>query len=141
MNPLLLVDDSPVMRALVLRVVRDAGLETEAHTGLEVLEADSSTAALTALRRAAGVPLVLCDTGMPGLGGIELVRALRRERPAGAAFVVAMTNVGDRATAERASAAGADAVVERPFDARTLTRVVEPWSRARRAADHARIAS
>ncbi len=65
----LIVDDSSVMRKIVERSLRQAGLELE-----EVVEAGNGAEALAALGKGA-VDLILCDINMPVMDGLEFVRA------------------------------------------------------------------
>lgn len=136
MNKLLLVDDSASIRSIMTRVLREAALDVG-----EIVEADSLATAVDAVRRDADVGIVLADMGLPGLGGIELVRALRRIRPSGSLAIVAICNVGDAPSAQLSIDAGADAHVERPFTALRIRAVVEPLLGACAATSERRIAS
>ncbi|HEX6643188.1 MAG TPA: response regulator [Gemmatimonadales bacterium] len=70
----LVVEDEPVVRRLVRSALEEAGYA--------VLEAGDGVEALTTLRRTDGqVKLVLSDVVMPRMGGQELARELREERP------------------------------------------------------------
>ena len=64
----LIVDDSSVMRKIVERSLRQAGIELE-----KVLEASNGAEALVALQDNA-VDLILCDINMPVMDGLEFVR-------------------------------------------------------------------
>jgi two-component system chemotaxis response regulator CheY len=70
---ILIVDDSPVIRAVIKRVVAMSGLNTE-----HVLEAGDGQQALDAMRRSP-VDLVLSDINMPVMGGEELLRAMQAD--------------------------------------------------------------
>ena len=72
-KPLLLVDDDPTNQDLLSRRLKRAGYSTEvAGSGYEALD-------VLARRE---VELVLLDSMMPGISGIELLRQLRqRTRP------------------------------------------------------------
>jgi CheY-like chemotaxis protein len=70
----LVVDDEPTVRMLIVDVVK--GL------GLDVLEAADGAGGLSALRTMDHVDLLITDVGMPGgMSGQELVAAVREERP------------------------------------------------------------
>lgn len=69
----LIVDDSPVMRGFIRRVMGLTGLEVGA-----CLEASEGREALAHLRRQA-VDLVLTDINMPGMNGEELLRQMKFE--------------------------------------------------------------
>jgi two-component system chemotaxis response regulator CheY len=66
----LIVDDSSVMRKIVERSLRQAGIELD-----KVVEAGNGAEALTALRNEA-VDLILCDINMPVMDGLEFVKCL-----------------------------------------------------------------
>src|ERR1019366_7971698 len=66
----LIVDDSSVMRKIVERSLRQAGIELE-----KVVEASNGAEALTALHNNV-VDLILCDINMPVMDGLEFVRAV-----------------------------------------------------------------
>jgi CheY-like chemotaxis protein len=75
--------------------------------GFEVAQALDGPAAL-ALAPQFGPDVVLCDVGLPGMDGYEVVRALRAlftDRPM---VVAALTGYGDRRDLERAAQAGFD---------------------------------
>ncbi len=77
---LLLAEDDPAVRRLAARVLRETGLEVvEAADGAEALE---RAAALGERLR-----LVVTDAVMPQLGGAELARRLREQRPSLAILV------------------------------------------------------
>lgn len=66
----LIVDDSAVMRKIVERSLRQAGIELE-----KVVEAGNGAEALGVLRDNA-VDLILCDINMPVMDGLEFVRQM-----------------------------------------------------------------
>jgi CheY-like chemotaxis protein len=72
MNTILVVDDEPDIRELLVDILRDEGYVT--------LAAGDGVAALEVLRETA-IDVVIADTMMPRLGGVELVRWMR-EHPA-----------------------------------------------------------
>jgi two-component system, chemotaxis family, chemotaxis protein CheY len=104
---LLVVDDSRVMRQIVVRTLRQAG-----YDGHEVVEAVDGVDALAKMGERAP-DLVLSDWNMPNMTGIELLRALRGngiDVPFG--FV---TSEGSDDMREVAQAAGAQFVIVKPF--------------------------
>ncbi len=106
---ILIVDDSKVMRAIVKRTLRQAGLgaaETE-----EAVNGVDALAKLTDF----GPDLVLCDWNMPEMNGIELLEQLRADGnqvPFG--FV---TSEGSDGMRSRAASAGAAFLIAKPFTA------------------------
>jgi DNA-binding NtrC family response regulator len=105
----LVIDDEPVVRAAVSRVL-------EAN-GLRVATADDAASGLghPAL---ADCRLVLCDLMLPDRSGTEVLRELARRRPD--LPVVLITGYATSDHAERAREAGAAAFLAKPFEAREL---------------------
>ncbi len=104
----LVVDDSKVMRLIVMRTLRQAGFAcdvTEAVDGKQALE----------VIRTAPPDLVLSDWNMPEMTGIELLETLRAEgSPVKVGFV---TTEGTAQMRTRATAAGALFLIAKPFTA------------------------
>jgi signal transduction histidine kinase/CheY-like chemotaxis protein len=70
----LLVDDDSDVRAVAAAMLDEAGYE--------VIEAGGGAAALECLDREGGrVRLLIADVAMPGMSGVELAQAARRNRP------------------------------------------------------------
>jgi two-component system cell cycle sensor histidine kinase/response regulator CckA len=71
---ILVVDDEPMVRALIARVLTDEGYE--------VVAAANGQAALDAARRAeVGFDLIITNNYMPGLSGPELIARVRKDFP------------------------------------------------------------
>lgn len=99
----LVVDDDPAMRALLVQVLgRDGHTVSQARHGLEAL------AALQAF----AFDVVLLDVRMPGLGGIEVLSMLPLPRP----ITLVMTGFPDRNVEIAARELGATAVLAKPFE-------------------------
>jgi DNA-binding NtrC family response regulator len=107
----LVIDDEPVVRAAVQRVL-------EAH-GLRVDDAASGLAYpwLSSCR------LVLCDLMLPDLSGTEVLHEIHRRHPG--LPVVLITGYATPDHAVRAREAGAAAFLAKPFEARELMQCVE----------------
>jgi len=104
---ILIVDDSRVMRQIVVRTLRQAG-----YAGHEVVEAANGREGLAAVREHTP-DLVLSDWNMPEMNGIDLLESLRaggQTVPFG--FV---TSEGSPEMASRAQQAGALFVITKPF--------------------------
>jgi ribonuclease P protein subunit RPR2 len=112
---ILLVDDEPALREL-LRVTFEGA-------SIDVIEAASGEEALSLLT--VGVPdAIVLDLRMPGIGGADLCRRLRRAEETGDTPIVVLSG-GDEADLERARKAGADEVMKKPFSPLELIAVVE----------------
>ncbi len=104
---LLIVDDSRVMRQIVVRTLRQAG-----YGGHDVVEAADGLDALAKMDERPP-DLVLSDWNMPNMSGLELLRTLRADGnrvPFG--FVTSEGSDDMREVAERA---GAHFVIVKPF--------------------------
>jgi len=100
---ILIVDDDPQIR----RVLRT----TLASRGYEVSDARSGEEALEAMRDRP-FDLVLMDINMPGMGGVEACRALRRDSDAAIIMLTVRNTEEDKV---EALDAGADDYVTKPF--------------------------
>lgn len=80
----LVVDDEPLVRAFVVRALRD--------TGYGVVEADSAERAMEILHvNRQSIAFLLSDVGLPGASGAELVRRARRLWPELPALLMSAT--------------------------------------------------
>ena len=116
----LIVDDSSVMRKIIERSLRQAGLGFTA-----VLEAGNGAEALTLL---AGnrVELILCDINMPVMNGIEFVKQLSTVENARGVPIVMITTEGSESQVVQALSAGARGYIRKPFTAEQLKEQVLP---------------
>lgn len=104
---ILVVDDSRVMRQIIMRTLRQAGFDVtqlvEASNGLEALS----------LFHHLRPDLVLSDWNMPEVSGLELLDAVRRSG-SGALFGL-VTSESSPDMRERAMDAGASFLIPKPF--------------------------
>jgi two-component system chemotaxis response regulator CheY len=105
----LIVDDSSVMRKIVERSLRQAGIELE-----KVLEASNGAEALTVLHNNA-VDLILCDINMPVMDGLEFVREAVKLDSAKGVPIVMITTEGSESHVVQALTAGARGYIRKPF--------------------------
>jgi len=101
---ILVVDDDPEMRALLLDVLHSEGYE--------VLEAKDGTEAVLALR-ARRFDLILMDKNMPGPSGLDLLPGFRRVCPD--SKIILMTAFGDVPSYMEAVEKGAAEYLFKPF--------------------------
>ena len=109
----LIVDDHEPTRALLARVLRSAGVA-------DVRDSDSAERALAMLAERAA-DLILVDNRMPGMNGLDFIRAVRADPRLAQARIVMLT--GDDACSV-AVAAGADAVLTKPATPSEMLRAV-----------------
>ena len=108
MKTILVVDDEPG----IVRLVRDY-LE---HSGFTVLAASDGEAALRAARTIKP-DLVVLDLGLPGLDGLDVTRALRREGPVPIIMLTARSEESDKLVGLEL---GADDYLTKPFSPKEL---------------------
>lgn len=105
----LIVDDSSVMRKIVERSLRQAGIELE-----KVTEASNGADALAAMHDMA-VDLILCDINMPVMDGLEFVREVAKLESAKGVPIVMITTEGSETHVVQALTAGARGYIRKPF--------------------------
>jgi two-component system chemotaxis response regulator CheY len=106
----LIVDDSSVMRKIVERSLRQAGLSLS-----QVFEAGNGAEALASIE-ANPVDLILCDINMPVMDGLEFVRQLSAMGGAAKQIpVVMITTEGSEGHVVQALSAGARGYIRKPF--------------------------
>ena len=113
----LVVDDSGMMRRIVIKALNELGYTDckEAGNGKEALDALAET----------GIDMVLTDWNMPVMNGIEFVTALRANAATSKVPVLMVTtNVGPDDMAA-ARAAGINDFVSKPFTAAVLKDKIE----------------
>lgn len=117
MPDLLVVDDSRVMRDMIVACLRaDSRLQfSHAGSGLEAIEQLS-------LRR---FDLVVLDLNMPDIGGIEVLEFIRGQDRLKSLPIIIVTTRGDDASRERALTAGASVFMVKPFDPESILREVQ----------------
>ena len=110
----LVVDDEPAIRDLLLEGLKDSGFECSvAGNGSEALEA---------LRRRC-FALVLSDIDMPGMDGVKLLQRVKEAHPD--VEVVMITGVVDVEVALRAMRMGANDYLTKPFNLEEVRLTVE----------------
>jgi two-component system, chemotaxis family, chemotaxis protein CheY len=119
----LIVDDSSVMRKIVERTLRQAGLEP-----MVVREAASGTEGLEVLR-SLHVDLILSDINMPSMDGIEFLRQIRAHELAPGVPVVMITTESSEEHVKQAIQAGARGYIRKPFTAEQVKERVLPLVR------------
>ena len=116
----LIVDDSPVMRKIVERSLRQAGIELgevrEGNNGLEAL----------ALVGQNLFDLILVDINMPAMDGLEFVRRLQSVENAKSVPVVMITSEGSEVYVGEAVLSGASGYIRKPFTPDQVKEFIAP---------------
>jgi two-component system chemotaxis response regulator CheY len=107
MSQILVVDDSKVMRDMIVACLRAISGVTFTHaaSGLEAIERLSLEA----------YQLMVLDLNMPDIGGLEVLEFVRGQDRLCALPIVVVTTRGDEASREGALAAGASRFMTKPF--------------------------
>ena len=105
----LIVDDSSVMRKIVERSLRQAGMDIK-----EVFEAGNGVEALARVQLTR-VDLILSDINMPTMDGLEFVRQLQAVENATGVPVVMITTEAGEAHVVQALSHGARGYIRKPF--------------------------
>jgi two-component system chemotaxis response regulator CheY len=103
----LIVDDSKVMREMVIACLRaiDGLTFTHAASGLEALERLSLKA----------FDFVVLDLNMPDIGGYEVIEFIRGQDKLRALPILVLTTRGDESSRAKALGAGATRFMTKPF--------------------------
>ncbi len=116
----LIVDDSSVMRKIVERSLRQAGIGIS-----QVFEAANGAEALGTLQENK-VDLILCDINMPVMDGLEFVKQLSGIENAKNVPVVMITTEGSEGHVVQALSAGARGYIRKPFTPEQVKEHVVP---------------
>ena len=113
----MVVDDDPLIRRLIMTTLEDVA-------GFELLEAEDGRAAVDAAVDAAP-EIVFLDIDMPRMDGITACARLRAAPETSESTIVMLTAATDDAAERRASEAGADLFLTKPFSPLDLLRLVD----------------
>lgn len=125
MSKILVVDDEPSLRFLVVSSLEDEGYDiAEAADGLEA----------HALVQENQPDLIILDVMMPGLTGYELCSLLKRNPNTSHILILMLTAKGQEQDRVQSQQAGADYYLLKPFSPLALIEIVESLLRGRQAA-------
>lgn len=116
----LIIDDSSVMRKIVERSLRQAGINLS-----KVFEASNGAEALVVLQDNV-VDLMLCDINMPVMDGLEFIKRLPEVANAKGVPVVMITTEGSESHVVEALSHGARGYIRKPFTAEQVKEHVVP---------------
>ncbi len=114
---ILVVDDFSTMRRIIKNLLRDLGFTN-------TVEADDGTTALPILR-AGTIDFLITDWNMPGMTGIELLRAVRADNKLKSMPILMVTAEAKRDQIIAAAQAGVNGYVTKPFTAVALRDKIE----------------
>ena len=121
MKTVLVIDDDPDIRDLVIWKLTQAGYATMAEG-----DGEAGLAAAGGNGTGGKTPdLVLVDWMMPKLSGIDVCRAIREDPRTARIPVILLTAKAQDAELERGLAAGADEYIVKPFSPREMLQRVE----------------
>lgn len=109
---ILVVDDVPLMRRVVISLLRKIGFSaiTEAGSGPEALTHLASNKA----------DVVISDWNMPAMNGLELLQAMRQDVALKNIPFLLVTAKGEQSDIAEATRAGVSGYLQKPFDVRAF---------------------
>lgn len=114
---ILVVDDFSTMRRIVKNLLKELGLSNTD-------EADDGSSALGKLK-AGGFDFLVTDWNMPGMNGMELLKAVRADAELSHLPVLMVTAESKREQIVEAAQAGVNGYVVKPFTAITLKEKID----------------
>jgi len=119
---ILIVDDFSTMRRIIRNLLRDLGFNNSQ-------EADDGSTALSMLQNG-HYDFLVTDWNMPGMTGIDLLKAVRADEKLAALPVLMVTAEANREQIIEAAQAGVNGYIVKPFTAVTLkekiSKIFEP---------------
>lgn len=115
---ILIVDDSPLLRATARRAVLQAGAEPA-----NVVEAANGKEALAVLRGGA-IDIVLLDINMPVMDGFQFVEEKARDRQLDQVKVALVTTEGNQKRLQRMTDLGVEHYLRKPFEPEDLRALI-----------------
>ncbi|MGJ8629858.1 MAG: chemotaxis response regulator CheY [Glaciecola sp.] len=114
---ILVVDDFSTMRRIIKNLLKDLGFSN-------IQEADDGNTALPMLQQG-GFDFVVTDWNMPGMQGIDLLKAIRADAKLKHLPVLMVTAEAKKEQIVAAAQAGVNGYVVKPFTAATLKEKLE----------------
>ena len=114
---ILIVDDFSTMRRIIKNLLRDLGFNNTS-------EADDGSSALPMLRTGS-FQFLITDWNMPGMTGIDLLKAVRADASLKTLPVLMVTAEQKREQIIEAAQAGVNGYVVKPFTASTLKEKID----------------
>ena len=118
MKRILIVEDSPTMRALLVSALDGLAAPSK------ITEVESGFEALRVLPRES-FDLILTDINMPDINGLELVSFVKHNDAYREIPLIIVSTEGSERDRDKGMGLGADAYLVKPFDPEDLRRVAE----------------
>lgn len=115
---ILVVDDFSTMRRIVKNLLKELGFEN-------LHEADDGLTALPLLQDAGDFDFLVTDWNMPGMQGIDLLKAVRADPNLSKLPVLMVTAEQKREQIVEAAQSGVNGYIVKPFTAATLKEKLE----------------
>ena len=128
MSTILVIDDSAMMRKIILRQLAQAGIPVT-----DALEAADGAEALALLAKNTPA-LILCDVNMPNISGLDFLARVRDQHPETCIPVVMITTENGETQVRQACALGARGYIRKPFTVEDLKATIAPLLNAQSAA-------
>jgi CheY-like chemotaxis protein len=104
-----IADDDAVSRTLLIEILQSA------QAGYNIIAVDDGILAWSTLEANPDTKLAILDLQMPGLGGFELLKRIRKDERFASLPVIVCTGTSDRATVTTAAMHGVSDFVLKPF--------------------------
>ncbi len=114
---ILIVDDFSTMRRIIKNLLRDLGFNNTS-------EADDGNTALPMLK-SGDFDFLITDWNMPGMQGIDLLKAVRSDPQLSSLPVLLVTAEAKKEQIIEAAQAGVNGYIVKPFNAATLKEKIE----------------
>lgn len=115
---ILIVDDSPILRTAIRKVVRLAGVEDD-----RIHDAGNGREALDVLETV-WIDLVLLDMNMPVMDGEQFAIELRKNPDLADVAIVVVSTEGNRDRLQRMRNLGVIEILRKPFEPEDLHRLI-----------------
>jgi two-component system chemotaxis response regulator CheY len=113
---ILIVEDSPTMRSLLVSALEDL------EGALKISEVESGFEALRQLPRES-YDLILTDINMPDINGLELVSFVKSNSAYRSIPLIIVSTEGSERDRDKGMSLGADAYLVKPFDPEDLRQI------------------
>jgi len=115
---ILLVEDASTMRKMEIKILHQLGFKN-------IVEAVDGREAVEKINANPDTHLIISDWAMPNMDGLELLKWVRAQEGLRELPMIMATGQGDKGSVSRASEAGANGVVTKPFTHDELKVVIE----------------